>query len=51
MKTMTVGEFKSQFSKVIEKVKRGEEIGVTYGKDKEVVGVFSPPKKKKLKRK
>ena len=51
MKTMTVGEFKSQFSKVIEKVKKGEEIAVTYGKDKAVVGIFAPPQKKKLKRK
>ena len=48
MKTMTVGEFKSQFSKVIEKVKKGEEVGVTYGKDKQVIGVFSPPQKKNL---
>ena len=48
---MTVGEFKSQFSKVLEKVKKGEEIAVTYGKDKAVVGIFAPPQKKKLKRK
>ena len=51
MKTMTVGEFKSQFSKVLEKVKKGEEIAVTYGKGKAVVGIFAPPQKKKLKRK
>ena len=51
MKIMTVGEFKAQFSKVIEKVKKGGEIAVTYGKDKEVVGVFAPPQKKKFKRK
>lgn len=40
MKTMTVGEFKSRFSDVIEQVKRGEEIAVTFGKKKEIVGYF-----------
>ncbi len=29
---MTVGEFKAQFSNVIELVKKGEEIAVTFGK-------------------
>ena len=42
MKTMTVGEFKAQFSSVIEQVKKGEEIAVTFGKKKEVVGYFKP---------
>jgi antitoxin (DNA-binding transcriptional repressor) of toxin-antitoxin stability system len=52
MQTMTVGEFKSRFSEVIEKVKAGEEIAVTFGKRKEVVGYFLPGKgKKKTKRK
>jgi len=51
MKTMTVGEFKSHFSDVIEKVKSGEEIAVTYGKKKEVIGYFSPKKQQKPKRK
>ncbi len=40
MKTMTVGEFKTHFSEVIEQVKRGEEIAVTYGKKKEIIGYF-----------
>ena len=51
METMTVGEFKAQFSKVLEKVKKGEKVAVTYGKNKEVIGYFTPPQKKKLKRK
>jgi antitoxin (DNA-binding transcriptional repressor) of toxin-antitoxin stability system len=51
MKTMSVGEFKTHFSDVIEQVKSGEEIAVTYGKKKEVVGYFSPGKSKKTKRK
>jgi hypothetical protein len=42
MKTMTVGEFKTHFSEVIEQVKKGEEIAVTYGKKKEIIGYFKP---------
>jgi len=41
MKTMSVGEFKTHFSEVIEQVKAGEKIEVTFGKKKEVVGYFS----------
>ena len=42
MKTMTVGEFKAKFSDVIDEVKNGEEIAVTFGKKKEIVGYFLP---------
>jgi hypothetical protein len=42
MKEMTVGEFKTKFSEVIEQVKTGEEIAVTYGKKKQIVGYFLP---------
>jgi len=49
MKTMTVGEFKTHFSDVIEQIKSGEEIAVTYGKKKEVVGYFIPGKSKEPK--
>jgi hypothetical protein len=42
MKKMTVGEFKTHFSDVIEQVKSGEKIAVTFGKKKEVVGYFLP---------
>ena len=52
MKTMTVGEFKAQFSEVIDQVKAGEKIAVTYGKKKEIIGYFTPeapqPKKRQL---
>lgn len=53
MTTLTVGEFKSRFSEVLDILKRGGEVLVTYGKKKEVVGRFVPPidKKKKEKRK
>jgi hypothetical protein len=47
MKTMTIGEFKTHFSDVIEQVKAGEEIAMTYGKKKEVVGYFLPEKPEK----
>jgi hypothetical protein len=42
MRTMTVGEFKAQFSEVIEQVKKGEEIAVTFGKKKQIIGYFKP---------
>lgn len=42
MKKMSVGEFKTHFSDVIEQVKGGEKIAVTFGKKKEVVGYFLP---------
>jgi len=40
MKTMSVGEFKTNFSLVLEQVKKGEKIAVTYGKKKRNSGVF-----------
>ena len=42
MKTMTVGEFKSRFSEVLEQVKAGVSFTVTYGRKKEIVGYFLP---------
>ena len=39
---MSVGEFKTHFSEVIEQVKAGERVAVTFGKKKEVVGYFLP---------
>ena len=52
MKTMTVGEFKTHFSEVLEEVKAGNTIEVTYGKKKDVAGYFSPkndkPKAKRV---
>lgn len=39
---MTVGEFKSHFSEVLEDVKEGTEIAVTYGRKKEIIGYFVP---------
>lgn len=45
MKKLTVGEFKSQFSDVIARVRKGEKVAVSYGKKAEIIGVFGPPEK------
>ena len=42
MKTMAVGEFKAHFSEVVEQVRRGEEIVVSFGKKRENVAVLIP---------
>ena len=42
MKTMSVGEFKAQFSKVLKEVEQGEKIGITFGKKKEVKALLAP---------
>ncbi|GAA4785218.1 hypothetical protein GCM10023231_11320 [Olivibacter ginsenosidimutans] len=42
MKTLSVGEFKTHFSDVIDDVKKGAKIAVTYGKKKQIVGYFIP---------
>lgn len=50
MKTMTVGEFKAHFSEVLEQVKEGEQIEVTRGKKKEIVGYFQAKPKEHAKK-
>lgn len=42
MKTYAVGEFKTHFSEIIERVRAGEEIIISYGKKKENVAVLIP---------
>ena len=39
---MQVGELKARFSEVVEQVKRGEEVVISYGKKKENVAVLIP---------
>ena len=52
MKTMSVGEFKANFSAVLKSVLAGEEIGILYGKRKEMVAKLVPKaKEKKARRK
>ncbi|MDP2637441.1 MAG: hypothetical protein Q8P26_00065 [Candidatus Levybacteria bacterium] len=42
MQQLTVGDFKSKFSQVLEKVRKGESIGITYGKSKKKVAAIVP---------
>ena len=42
MKTMSVGEFKTNFSEVLGLIRKGEEITLSYGKKKEKVAVILP---------
>lgn len=42
MKTYPVGEFKTHFSEIIEQVRAGEEVVISYGKKKENVAVLIP---------
>ena len=53
MKTLQVGEFKRRFSEVLDSVREGEEITITFGKKKDKVAVLLPNMKysKKHKRK
>lgn len=39
---MSVGEFKAHFSEVLEDIKAGIGIAVTFGRKKEVIGYFVP---------
>ena len=47
MKTMSVGELKPHFSAVLNDIKAGEEIIVSYGRKKEKVAVIIPYEKYK----
>lgn len=49
MKTMPVGELKTHFSQIIEDVKHGEEVIISYGKKKENIAVIIPYSKYKNK--
>lgn len=53
MKALPVGEIKSQFSEVLEKVKHGERYGILYGKKKTPIAMIVPyePEKSKHERK
>lgn len=42
MKKLQVSEFKSNFSEVLNHVRKGGEIAITYGKKKETVAVLIP---------
>ncbi len=42
MKMMTVGEFKTRFSEVLEQIKQGETVVICYGKQKQKVAALIP---------
>jgi antitoxin (DNA-binding transcriptional repressor) of toxin-antitoxin stability system len=42
MKAMAVGEIKTHFSEILEKVKNGEKVGILYGKAKKPVAMIIP---------
>lgn len=42
MQIMSVGEFKTNFSLILKRVQAGEEIGISYGKNKEIVARLVP---------
>jgi len=42
MQTMTVAELKSNFSEVLQRVQRGEDVVISYGKRHEKVAVLVP---------
>jgi antitoxin (DNA-binding transcriptional repressor) of toxin-antitoxin stability system len=54
MKTMTVGDLKTNFSAALKEVEAGEKIAITFGRKKEVKAMLVPseakqePKKRKL---
>ncbi len=51
MQVLSVGEFKSNFSEILKKVLSGEEIGISYGRKKEIVAKLVPNDARKNKRK
>lgn len=51
MKNLQVGEFKANFSEVLEKVQQGESFGIVYGKSKKLVAEINPPKKQNKEKK
>ncbi|MGD9158041.1 MAG: type II toxin-antitoxin system Phd/YefM family antitoxin [Desulfobacteraceae bacterium] len=42
METLSIGELKSRFSEIINELRKGREIVVSYGKKKEKVAVLIP---------
>ena len=42
MKTMPVGELKTRFSKILEEVRRGEKVGISYGRSKKPIAMIVP---------
>ncbi|MBN2433880.1 MAG: type II toxin-antitoxin system Phd/YefM family antitoxin [Spirochaetes bacterium] len=42
MKTLPVGEFKTHLSEILENIKNGEEVAISFGKKKKKIAVLVP---------
>jgi len=42
METLTAAEFKARFSEVLEKIRKGQRIAITYGRKREKVAIIIP---------
>jgi len=42
METLTAAQFKARFSEVLEKIRRGQRIAITYGRKREKVAIIIP---------
>ena len=42
MKTMAVGEIKTRFSKILEEIRHGEKVGISYGRSKKPIAMIVP---------
>ena len=42
MRIYTVGDFKTNFSEILDRVRSGEEVAIAYGKRKEIVAYLVP---------
>ncbi|MBA3647482.1 MAG: prevent-host-death protein [Chitinophagales bacterium] len=51
MKTFSVGDLKANFSDVLNMVREGEEIAISYGRKKKIVARIIPEKKVNIKKK
>lgn len=51
MKTVQVGEFKSNFSEIMDEVKNGESFQIVFGQLKKPIAIVNPIKQKMKKRK
>jgi antitoxin (DNA-binding transcriptional repressor) of toxin-antitoxin stability system len=51
MKTLQVAEAKTQFSSVMQDIKNGNEVAITYGKKKQTIAVIIPYEKWKKSKK
>ena len=47
MEAMAVGELKTNFSEVLEKVKQGQKVGILYGRAKKPVAMIVPYREEK----